>query len=115
MVCRWSAVGYDGQQCTKLSYQQSLYRRGCQRSRRPGGGVGELYTNEQPCEWVQQRHFACLLRFPANVLHPTNIARVFVNSVLMSIYAGSMTQTPAIGALAILQENLTTGQQSLHL
>jgi hypothetical protein len=52
---------------------------------------------------------------PANVLHPTNVARVVVNNVLTSIYAGSMTRTPAIGALAILQENLTTGQQSLHL
>ena len=52
---------------------------------------------------------------PANVLHPTNIARVVVNNVLTSIYAGSMTRTPALGALAILQENLTTGQQSLHL
>ena len=52
---------------------------------------------------------------PANVLHPTNVARVVVNNVLTSIYAGSMTRAPAIGALAILQENLTTGQQSLHL
>src|SRR5712691_5674700 len=52
---------------------------------------------------------------PASVLQPTNIARVVVNNVLMSIYAGSMTRTPAIGALAILQENITTGQQSLHL
>jgi hypothetical protein len=51
---------------------------------------------------------------PANVLHPTNIARVVVNNVLTSIYAGSMTRTPSIGALAILQENLTTGEQSLH-
>jgi hypothetical protein len=52
---------------------------------------------------------------PANVLHPTNIARIVVNNVLTSIYAGSMARTPALGALAILQENLTTGQQSLHL
>ena len=52
---------------------------------------------------------------PANVLHPTNIARVVVNNVLMSIYAGSMTRSPALGAVAILQENLTSGQQSLHL
>ena len=52
---------------------------------------------------------------PANVLHPSNIARVVVTNVLMSIYAGSMTRAPAIGALAILRENLTTGQQSLHL
>jgi len=52
---------------------------------------------------------------PANVLQPTNIARVFVNNVLTSIYAGSLTRTPAVGVLAILQENLITGQQSLHL
>jgi hypothetical protein len=52
---------------------------------------------------------------PANVLHPTNIARVLVKNVLTSIYAGSMTREPATGALAILQENLMTGQQSLHL
>ncbi len=52
---------------------------------------------------------------PANVFHPTNIARIFANDVLTSIYAGSMTRTPDIGALAILQENLKTGQQSLHI
>ena len=52
---------------------------------------------------------------PANVLHPTNIARVVVNNVLTSIYAGSMTRAPETGALAILQENLVTGQESLHI
>lgn len=52
---------------------------------------------------------------PANVLQPTNIARVLVKNVLTSIYAGSMTREPATGVLAILQENLMTGQQSLHL
>src|SRR5712692_576270 len=52
---------------------------------------------------------------PANVLSPSNIARVVSTNVLTSIYAGSMTRAPAIGALAILRENLTTGQQSLHL
>src|SRR5438132_10057338 len=51
---------------------------------------------------------------PANVLQPTNIARVLVKNVLTSIYAGSMTREPATGALPILQENLMTGQQSLH-
>ena len=52
---------------------------------------------------------------PANVLHPTNIARMVVDNVLMSIYAGSMVRTPTIGVLAILRENLATGEQSLHL
>lgn len=52
---------------------------------------------------------------PANVLHPTNIARIDVDNELVSIYAGSMVRTPAIGVLAILRENLTTGEQSLHL
>jgi len=50
-----------------------------------------------------------------NVLQPTNIARVLVKNVLTSIYAGSMTRDPTTGVLAILQENLMTGQQSLHL
>jgi len=52
---------------------------------------------------------------PANVLHPTNIARVILANELTSIYAGSMARTPTIGVLAVLQENLITGQQSLHL
>src|SRR6266566_3023477 len=52
---------------------------------------------------------------PANVLHPNNIARVVVNNVLTSIYAGSMTRAPETGALAMLQENLVTGQESLHI
>ncbi|GAC1345999.1 MAG: hypothetical protein NVSMB27_08910 [Ktedonobacteraceae bacterium] len=52
---------------------------------------------------------------PANVLSPSNIARVVVTNVLTSIYAGCMTRAPATGALAILRENLTSGQQSLHL
>ncbi|MEO8973295.1 MAG: hypothetical protein ABI406_17050 [Ktedonobacteraceae bacterium] len=52
---------------------------------------------------------------PANVLHPSNIARVVLHNELISIYAGAMTRTPTIGAIAILQENLTTGQQSLNI
>ncbi|HLJ34362.1 MAG TPA: hypothetical protein VKU38_11945 [Ktedonobacteraceae bacterium] len=52
---------------------------------------------------------------PATVLHPSNIARVVLHNELMSIYAGAMTRTPTIGVIAILQENLTTGQQSLNL
>lgn len=52
---------------------------------------------------------------PANVFHPSNIARVVLHNELMSVYAGAMTRTPTTGAIAILQENLTTGQQSLNL
>ncbi len=52
---------------------------------------------------------------PANVLHPSNIARVVLHNELMSIYAGAMTRTPTIGAIAILQEDTTTGQQSLTI
>ena len=52
---------------------------------------------------------------PANVLLPTNIARIDVNNVLVSIYAGSMVRTPTVGVLAILRENQATGEQSLHL
>jgi hypothetical protein len=51
----------------------------------------------------------------ANVLHPTNIARIVRKNELMTIYAGSLAHAPSTGVLAILQENLTTGQQSLHL
>jgi len=51
----------------------------------------------------------------ASVFHPTTIAHVVIKDVFISIYAGSLTRMPAIGALAILQENLATGQQSLHL
>ena len=52
---------------------------------------------------------------PANVFHPGNIARVVLHNELMSIYAGAMTRTPTIGAIAILQENTVTGQQSLTI
>ncbi len=52
---------------------------------------------------------------PANVLHPSNIARVVLHDQLISIYAGAMARTPSIGAIAILQETLTTGQQSLNI
>ncbi len=52
---------------------------------------------------------------PANVLQPTNIARLVRKDEITTIYAGSLTQTPTTGVLAILQENLTTGQQSLHI
>lgn len=52
---------------------------------------------------------------PANVLHPSNIARLVLHNELMSIYAGAMTRTATTGVIAILQENLTTGQQSLNM
>jgi hypothetical protein len=34
------------------------------------------------------------LPVPETVLHPTNIARVMLNTTLISVYAGSMTQNP---------------------
>lgn len=53
------------------------------------------------------------LPVPESILHPTNIARVMLGSILVSIYAGSMTSNPQAGILCILREDLTTGQ--LHL
>lgn len=55
------------------------------------------------------------LPIPANVLHPTNMARVVTNNVMTAIYAGFMTREPARGALFVLQENLTTGQETTHI
>lgn len=52
---------------------------------------------------------------PANVLTPTNMARIVVNNIVTNIYAGSMTRSSQTGALAVLQENLLTGQESLHI
>src|SRR2546423_14665092 len=52
---------------------------------------------------------------PANVLHPNNIARIVVNNVLTSIYAGSMTRRPEPGEPAILQVNLVTGPEMRHI
>lgn len=52
---------------------------------------------------------------PANVLRPTNIARLVRKNEITTIYAGSLVQAPTTGVLAILEENLTTGQQSLHM
>ena len=52
---------------------------------------------------------------PETVLHPTNIARVMLNSTLISIYAGSMTHNPAIGILCVLREDITTGQMHVTM
>ncbi len=49
------------------------------------------------------------------ILHPTNIARVLLNGVLTSVYAGSLTQNPQVGVLCVLQEDLTSGQIEMHL
>lgn len=52
---------------------------------------------------------------PANVLKPVNSARVILNGEVYSIYAGSLTRQPEVGVLAVLQENLQSGAQTLHL
>ncbi len=52
---------------------------------------------------------------PETVLHPTNIARVMLNSTLISIYAGSMTHNPSIGILCVLREDTTTGQMHITM
>lgn len=72
-------------------------------------------ANAQPMTGVLSLSTGGPIPVPANVLHPTNIARMVVDNVLVSIYAGSMVRTPGIGVLAILRENLATGEQSLHL
>lgn len=55
------------------------------------------------------------LPVPESVLHPTNIARLLLNTTLISIYAGSMTQNPQAGILCVLRENLATGQLTLQI
>ncbi len=55
------------------------------------------------------------LPVPETVLHPTNIARVMLNTTLISVYAGSMTQNPQVGILCVLREDLTTGQSNLQV
>ncbi len=55
------------------------------------------------------------LPVPETILHPTNIARLMLNSTLVSVYAGSMAQNPQAGILCVLQENLTTGQLNLQV
>jgi hypothetical protein len=52
---------------------------------------------------------------PANVLKPVNSARTMLNGEIYSIYAGSLTRQPEVGILAVLQENIQSGTQSLHL
>lgn len=51
---------------------------------------------------------------PANVLKPVNIARTVLNNEIYSIYAGSLTRQPEIGVLVVLQENVQSGQETLH-
>jgi hypothetical protein len=52
---------------------------------------------------------------PETVLHPTNIARILLNSTLVSVYAGSMTRNPQAGVLCVLREDLTTGQMHVTM
>lgn len=52
---------------------------------------------------------------PETVLHPTNIARVMLDSTLVSVYAGSMTRNPQVGVLCVLREDLTTGQLNVKM
>ncbi len=55
------------------------------------------------------------LPVPEGILHPTNIARLQINTTLISVYAGSMAQNPQAGILCVLRENLTTGQLTLQI
>lgn len=55
------------------------------------------------------------LPVPEGVLHPTNIARVMLNSTLVSVYAGSMTKNPQAGILCVLREDLTTGEVHVRM
>lgn len=52
---------------------------------------------------------------PARVLSPINAARVISNGVLISVYAGAMTQSPSTGASVVLRQNLATGQETLQV
>lgn len=52
---------------------------------------------------------------PANVLKPVNGARTVLNNEIYSLYAGSMTRQPQIGALVVLRENILNGQETLHI
>lgn len=38
-----------------------------------------------------------------------------LNTTLISVYAGSMTQNPQAGILCVLRENMTTGQLTLQV
>ncbi len=55
------------------------------------------------------------LPVPESILRPTNIARLQINTTLISVYAGSMAQNPQAGILCVLRENLTTGQLTLQV
>jgi hypothetical protein len=72
-------------------------------------------NSSQPTTGVFSLSAGGPIPIPANVLRPTNIARIVRKNEITTIYAGSLVQTPTTGVLAVLQENLTTGQQSLHL
>lgn len=78
------------------------------------GNTGNIQS-QQPTTGIFSLSSGGPIPVPANVFHPSNIARVVLHNELISIYAGVMTRTPTIGAIAILQENTTTGQQSLTI
>lgn len=55
------------------------------------------------------------LPVPANVLHPTNMARTRTGGLVTAVYAGSLTTQPQVGALFVLQDDFARGQQTKHL
>ncbi|HEX9057743.1 MAG TPA: hypothetical protein VF818_09445 [Ktedonobacterales bacterium] len=55
------------------------------------------------------------LPVPAYVLRPTNMARTRDGSVVTTVYAGALASHPQVGALFVLRDDYTTGQQTKHL
>ena len=55
------------------------------------------------------------LPVPESVLRPTNIARVMLNSALISVYAGSMAKNAQAGILCVLREDITTGEMHIQV
>jgi hypothetical protein len=55
------------------------------------------------------------LPVPAYVLRPTNMARTRAGSAVMTVYAGALASHPQVGALFVLRDDYTTGQQTKQL
>ena len=55
------------------------------------------------------------LPVPESVLRPTNIARVMLNSTLISVYAGAMANNAQAGILCVLREDVTTGEMHIQV
>lgn len=55
------------------------------------------------------------LPVPESILRPTNIARLVLNTTLISVYAGSMAQNPQAGILCVLREGLASGQLTIQV